>query len=148
MESESSVREAERRLRDVVNRPPVQDRLMKDSRHWSQLCSSMDVIGDTEMAVTAYLGSRAHDEDRGQLYLRAYGLLQVLFVQQDAVKHAAEAIELDYSPPASLGLIREIRNDEATTPLASRAARYSRDRLVPASSTTAARRLRTSKLIA
>jgi hypothetical protein len=36
----------------------------------------------------------------------------------------------------------------STTPLACRSARKRRDRLVPASSTTAARRLRTSKLIA
>jgi hypothetical protein len=111
MQNESRVREAERRLRDVVNAPPVQDRLLGDSHRWRQLCSSMDAIGDTDLAVEAYLSSPAGDREYGKLYLQAYGLLQVLFVQQDAVKHAAEAIGLPYSPPASLAAIRDVRNN-------------------------------------
>ncbi len=111
MRNESLVREAERRLRDVVNDTPVQDRLMCNLHRWRQLCSSMDVIGDTELAVEAYLETPAGERQYGQHYLRAYGLLQVLFVQQDAIKHAAEAIGLAYSFPVSLGAIREVRNN-------------------------------------
>ena len=116
MQIESPVRKAERRLRDVVNDTSIQDRLMGDSHRWRQLCSSMDAIGDTELAVAAYLTSTVGDGEPGKLYLQTYGLLQVLFVQQDAVKHAAEAIDLPYSPPVSLAAIRDIRNNASGHP--------------------------------
>jgi hypothetical protein len=51
MTDDSMVGKAERRLRDIVNENPVQDHLMLNKRFWQQLCSSMDVIGDTDMAV-------------------------------------------------------------------------------------------------
>lgn len=71
----------------------------------------MDVIGDTELAVSAYLEMPAASNATGLLYLRAYGLLQVLFVQQDALKNLAESIGCPYSLPATLVRIRAIRND-------------------------------------
>lgn len=111
MRKESKVREAEQRLRKLVNIPLVQDRLMKNARHWQQLCSSMDVIGDTDLAVDAFLNSQVGERDYGMLYLHVYGLLQVLFVQQDAVEHAAEAIGMPYTADESLGTIRKIRHD-------------------------------------
>lgn len=110
MVAQTSIRELERRLRDAVNVPEVQDRLMQDRRRWNQLCSSMDVIGDTDSAIAAYLGSPPI-QDVGQLYLLAYGLLQVLFVQQDAVRHASEAVGLNYEFPQDLMAVREIRNN-------------------------------------
>ena len=102
--------ELERKLRDAVNVREVQDRLMKDERRWEQLCSSMDVIGDTDNAISAYLSS-PQIKDVGHLYLLAYGLLQALFVQQDAVMHAAEAIGLSYKFPADVLAVREVRNN-------------------------------------
>ncbi|HEU4923413.1 MAG TPA: hypothetical protein VFT23_10090 [Burkholderiales bacterium] len=116
MQNDSRVREAERQLRDIVNTSPVQDQLMGDLHRWRQLCSSMDAIGDTELAVEAYFDSPAGDGEYGKHYLEAYGLLQVLFVQQDALKHAAEAIGLPYSLPASLIAIREVRNNAVGHP--------------------------------
>ncbi|MDY3554417.1 hypothetical protein R5W24_003539 [Gemmata sp. JC717] len=111
MRNESKVREVERRLRDVVNRSAIQDRLMLNKRGWEQLCASMDVIGDTDLAVEAFLNSPVGERDYGLLYLHAYGLLQALFVQQDAVEHAAEAIGVPYTPDAALATIRNVRND-------------------------------------
>jgi hypothetical protein len=69
----------------------------------------MDVIGDTDMAVAAYQCLEPVP-GTGGLYLIAYGLLQALFVQQDAVRHVAEAVGFDYTLPSPLRLIREIRN--------------------------------------
>lgn len=110
MVAQTNVRDLERRLRDAVNVPQVQKQLMQDMRHWQQLCSSMDVIGDTYSAIAAYLAS-PDVEDIGQLYLLAYGLLQVLFVQQDAVRHAAEAIGLSYEFSENLLAVRSVRNN-------------------------------------
>lgn len=104
------VSELGRCLRDAVNVPEVQDRLMKNPRGWRQLCSSMDVIGDTDSAIASYLSSPPV-QDIGSLYLLAYGLLQVLFVQQDAVKHVAEAIGLSYEFPEGVLAVRDVRNN-------------------------------------
>ena len=84
------------------------------------LCSSLDVIGDTELAIEAYSrGGRGSSKNRnanhlidtGNLYIILYGILQVLFVQQDAVAHLAEALGLTYVPETVLKSIRETRND-------------------------------------
>ena len=104
------VHELVERLRRAVNVPEVQDRLIKDRRLWRQLCSAMDVMEDTETAIASYRSS-APLQDIGSLYLLAYGLLQVLFVQQDAVKHATEAAGLDdYEFPEDVLAIRDVRN--------------------------------------
>ena len=55
------------------------------------LCSSLDAIGDTELAIEAYLAGETQSQeleqnaktlkDAGYLYLSLYGILQVLFAQ-------------------------------------------------------------------
>lgn len=69
----------------------------------------MDAIGDTESAVAAYK-RMGRTSNSGKIYLLVYGLLQALFVQQDAVINAAEAIGMKYALPDELRSIREIRN--------------------------------------
>src|SRR5205823_10451654 len=69
----------------------------------------------TDHAISAYL-SYPNEDDLGKLYLHAYGLLQALFVQQDALAHAAEAIGLEYQLPDELKPIRKIRNDAVGHP--------------------------------
>ncbi|MBI4338154.1 MAG: hypothetical protein HY683_10050 [Chloroflexi bacterium] len=104
-----SVRDCEERLREVVNHPGVQRELIKDTRKWQQICSSMDVIGDTDAAIAAYQQLDSVD-DTGSLYLITYGVLQVLVVQQDAVTHAAEAVGFPCSFSDEVRRIRTIRN--------------------------------------
>ncbi|MDA2913958.1 hypothetical protein MYX77_08380, partial [Acidobacteriia bacterium AH_259_A11_L15] len=58
---------------------------------WHQLCSSLDVIEDTELAMAAYSAGEFGESD-GARYLATYGLLQALFLQQDAVFHMCEAL--------------------------------------------------------
>jgi hypothetical protein len=82
---------------------------MQDRQKWGQLCSSMDAIQDTQCAVRAWATSSSSD-DLGERYLRIYGVLQALFLQQDAVRHAAEAVGSEWSPTGDLMDIRNIRN--------------------------------------
>ncbi len=110
MTHHTRVDELEKNLRDTVNIKKIQYRLTRDTRLWHQLCSSMDAIGDTNIAISAYLNFHPV-QDIGCRYLIAYGLLQVLFVQQDAVQHAAEAIGISYEFPKDLKYIRKIRNE-------------------------------------
>lgn len=112
----SEIDELEQSLRDLINAPRRHTYLRSDEHRFSQLCSALDVVGDTEAALDAYLNSNPGKPSIGELYLRTYGVLQVLIVQQDAVQHIAESLSLDYAPPNGLPEIREIRNDAVGHP--------------------------------
>lgn len=102
-------------FRDAVNRSTVKAKLMQDRQSWAQLCSAMDVIQDTQCAIRAWAVGPSPD-DLGERYLRVYGVLQAFFLQQDAVKHAAEAIGSEWTPPDELREIRMIRNQAVGHP--------------------------------
>ena len=111
-----SIANLESEIRDLINHPRKRYFLLRDSAQWYKLCSSMDVIGDTEVAIDSYLASLNKPADTGELYIFLYGILQVLFVQQEAVKHLNEALELKYEPNKTLETIKEIRNDSIGHP--------------------------------
>lgn len=111
-----SIANLESEIRDLINLPRKRYFLLKDSAQWYKLCSSMDAIGDTEVAIDSYLANLNKPADTGELYIFLYGILQVLFVQQDAVEHLNEALELKYEPNKTLKTIREIRNDSIGHP--------------------------------
>jgi hypothetical protein len=78
-------------VRNYVGDPHHQPRLMADEFCWHQLCVAMDTIEDTDCAVTAYV-DHEFPTDTGEKYLRIYGILQGLFVQQDALVELINAI--------------------------------------------------------
>ncbi len=98
-------------LRELINAPRRHTELRRNEHHFNQLCSALDVVGDTEAALDAYLNSDSGEPSIGERYLRTYGLLQALIVQQDAVQHVAESLSVGYVLPEDLREIREIRND-------------------------------------
>jgi len=77
----------------------------------------MDVIEDSELAITAYSEGNFRESD-GDKLLVIYGLLQALFLQQDAVINLCESLKIhetiDNYP--KLKVIREIRNDSIGHP--------------------------------
>lgn len=105
------------RIRDIVNDPRRRHALMQNRQQWVQLCSAMDAIGDTQLAVRAYLDEPLKDVDSdGWSYVVVYGVLQVLYVQQDAAEVLAKALKLPFKLPDELEIIREIRNDSIGHP--------------------------------
>lgn len=110
------IRQLETRIRDFINHPRLQHLLLQDTPNWHVLCSALDVIGDTQLAIEAYK-NLADCADDGFQYLILYGILQALFVQQDAARHVLEALEVQY-PEADPDIIyvREIRNDATGHP--------------------------------
>jgi len=80
-------------IRDLINKPRKQYLLLKNNRLWNQLCSSLDVVQDTDIAMEAYLRN-AFPEGEGEKYIRVYGILQVLVVQQDAARHLIASLRL------------------------------------------------------
>jgi hypothetical protein len=107
--SDTTISQLEQQIRDFINRARKQHALLKDSGAWHQLCSSLDVVGDTELAFDAYADAPDTDDD-GATYILVYGVLQALILQQDAVQHLAEALGLTYERDPLLREVREIRN--------------------------------------
>jgi hypothetical protein len=120
----TAIRDLEVQIREFVSHPPRQDRLLSDKPLWNILCSALDVLGDTQLAVESYLALPETD-DTGTRYLLTYGILQVLFVQQDAVRHLLDVFELKYDTDPVLEAIREVRNKTTGHP-ASRPPRKSK----------------------
>lgn len=112
----TSIDELETKLRDLINEPRRHANLRSDSHRFSKLCSALDVIGDTAAALDAYSETSQTKPPIGEAYLRTYGALQALIVQQDALQHVAESLAIDFSMPADLRQIREIRNDSVGHP--------------------------------
>lgn len=111
----ATIRRAEETIRGLISCPPRQPQLLPDERRWSMICSALDVIGDTESAIRWYETHR-DPSLRGGAYLIIYGVLQTLYLQQDAVRHIFEALELSFQPPETLRRIRQIRNETVGHP--------------------------------
>jgi hypothetical protein len=111
-----SIDKLQSEIRDFINRPRKQTRLLSDLASWNMLCSALDVIGDTELALEAYLAWMPEKED-GRKYLLVYGALQVMEVQQDALKYLSESLAIPYVRPRELANIRMIRSDSIGHPM-------------------------------
>jgi len=100
-----------KQIRDLINIPWKHHDLRQDKALFHQLCSALDAIGDTEEALTAF-ETREPSDNKAAHYLAVYGLLQAMFVQQDAVDNLCESLGVedrirDYP---ELREIREVRN--------------------------------------
>ncbi len=102
-----------RQVRDYINEPWMRFSLV-GTPEWYQVTSSLDMIEDMEQAIRAY--EELEEPSQALLYLATVGVLQSLFVQQDAVTHLIEGLGysadsfVDASQKAVLKDIREIRN--------------------------------------
>ena len=107
----ATVGELETRVRDCINGPRVHHALYsKDLKGFFVVCSALDAIGDTTLAIEAYRGLQ-EAASYGERYLRLYGLLQAFFIQQDAAQHILETLDLTCTESKDdLFYVREIRN--------------------------------------
>lgn len=106
----ASITELEEQIRNLINAPRKHSAIFKDSTQYLKLCSCLDVIGDIELAFCAY-EEMLDSPKPGSSYILAYGFLQALFVQQDAVRNLHEALKISWEPDPLLTKIRNIRND-------------------------------------
>lgn len=104
------VAELESLIRDIFNIPRRHKNTRSDRANFNQACSALDAIGDTELALQEFR-SNNFSFTTGILYILAYGVLQAIFLQQDAIKHLALSLGLPFHLPEELRKIRELRND-------------------------------------
>jgi hypothetical protein len=104
-------------IRDIVNNPRKHRSLYKNNALYPQMCSALDVISDTEEAILAFQKIK-FNKDRATLYLALYGVLQAIYVQQDAVINLCQSLGIDKSIKdyPRLSEIRDIRNDSVGHP--------------------------------
>src|SRR5260370_39346566 len=111
----STVEQLRTKIQDFIQHPRRQAPLLKDKPLWNMLASAFDTLADTEMAIQTY-EAMEEAEDPRLYYLAIYGLLQAMYVQQDAVEammrafepHAQPAYKIEDEPDA--GEIRAIPN--------------------------------------
>jgi hypothetical protein len=108
----SEIRDLETSIRDFVTEARRREELVARRADWNMLVSSLDAIGDTELAIEAYT-THPEPSDDGQKYLLIYGILQTLFLQQDAVQHTIDSLQLQYDTRRDFHDIRQIRNKTA-----------------------------------
>lgn len=112
----SEIATLEGKIRDRINARRKQHELLDRKADWNRLCSALDVIGDTEYGLDAYL---AHPpiEDVGLKYLHVYGALQLLQTQQDAGQQICEALQVNPQASPKIPLIREVRSSAIGHPM-------------------------------
>ena len=97
-----------------INRTEKQAVLLTNRQKWDRLTSALNVLEDTSWAIEYYLENDYPIDFKGK-YLYTYGLLQALFVQEDAINSISVALfakEIDFKndyPKAYA--VRELRND-------------------------------------
>ena len=85
----------------------------RNNGNWNKLWSAFDNIRYSQSAIDEY------NKNTDNKKLNIYGILQALFVQQNAIKHLEESIEinpLNFKKYHDLSNIREIRNEIAGHP--------------------------------
>lgn len=112
-----SISDLESKIRDRINSSRKQSELLDRSADWNRLCSSLDIVGDTELALESYL-NLSEVEDIGLCYLHVYGALQLLQSQQDAVSHICHALKIKAINSPKIPHIREIRSSSVAHPAA------------------------------
>jgi hypothetical protein len=116
-QSRKSLYEYTKKIRDLINNPRKRHGLLKNRALWNQLCSCLDVIEDSDLAIDVYLTKKLVRKD-GTKYLAVYGLLQALFLQQDAITYLCESLGIPFKIEnyPRLKEIRDIRNDSIGHP--------------------------------
>lgn len=102
--------------------------MREDRDNWDRICSSSDVINDTLQAIGSYVKSDYPNKNVGLRYLYVYGLLQALYLQQDAVeclfgtlrKCYPESLKFSYERSDDLKEIRQLRNETTGHPTEAR----------------------------
>jgi hypothetical protein len=79
-------------IRDLINEPWRHKIFMENNGNYYKLCSSLDVLGDSQHSINFYMQLKDFEGPFEGGYLYAYGILQSLYVQSDAILSLEEAI--------------------------------------------------------
>lgn len=106
-------------IRKICNHPWKKELLFQDKIIWNRLWASLDVIEDSQIAIDDYSNlPEFSSNENGYLYV--YGILQALYLQQEALRDLNKALfgqDIDFKEKyPELHNIREIRNNSIGHP--------------------------------
>jgi len=83
-------------IRDVINDNLAFHTHLAKTEEWSQICSALDTLDDTALAMDAYWSVQFDPDaqNNGSAYLFIYGLLQAMCLQQNAIMSLAKCFDL------------------------------------------------------
>ena len=109
-----TIQELSLSVRDIVTDPGMEHMFMDSAVRRYRIACCMDTVEDAQLAVEGYrrLESSSEGADKGKLYLVVYGVLQAIFIQRDALRNLACALDFPYEIDSYPGLkaAREVRN--------------------------------------
>lgn len=119
IEELKSFQETSSLFRDMINDPRRHYNLFKRPKDFNTVCSAMDIIDDILYALNSYAASK--HADQGLAYLEIFGVLQGLYVQQDAIRKlyliiTGKEIDLNSDYP-DIKVVRDIRTRVAGHPV-------------------------------
>lgn len=97
------------KVRELVNDFHIKSTLTNKRSRWVRVCVCMDTIDDVALAVESFFREEG-PRDTGLLYLRAYGLLQALYLQQDALNTLGKQLGMKAEVSDCVERTRELRN--------------------------------------
>ena len=112
--TDATIHKLSQSIRDILFSAVTEHLFLKSVDNRFQIVACLDTIEDVQLAIDEYrrIDLSEDQTNEGKLYLAVYGVLQGMFLQQDALMNLANAIgipfRLDDYP--SLKDIREIRN--------------------------------------
>lgn len=124
--NELKISEISIKIRDLFNNSTIKKTKVYSRKHdgdWNQFCAALDTIGDTCLAIENF------QKDPNDLfiknpYLATYGILQALFIQQDAVNYlktslfgSSNKIDWGNNKYFELAKIRQVRNETVGHPV-------------------------------
>lgn len=98
------------KIKDHVNNANLYDKHFKNHiDDWNIVCVALDNLDDTCLALLDY-ESQGFGKNNGEKYLRLYGTLQAIFLQQDAIHFLYKIFLKKELIPESVSAWSEIRN--------------------------------------
>ena len=110
MKKVSIISQCEQLIREVINgfalkdiKIPFQEYISvalkcKKSNDWNQMCSLLDLLGDTEDAKENFekygITGPTKFKDNGEMYLRLYGILNSIYLQKSAIIEFLELVNI------------------------------------------------------
>jgi len=115
------ISDLEHKIRGYVNNANLLDRYFdgRPDDEWMALCVSMNTLGDTCQALEYYEDYGLGDE-YGEKYLKLYGLLQAIVLQQNSISQIHQiflGIKLSPKSNSAWTKIRDLRNLTVGHPL-------------------------------
>lgn len=116
--TENIIEELTRKIGCLISKIEKRNLIMQNMSDWDKCCAAIDVIEDAQCAIDYYKTTDYPNNYKGK-YLFTYGLLQALFMQQDALLSLSSVLytKFDFrNDYPEIYEIREIRNDTVGHP--------------------------------